>query len=363
LDPEVFRFPCAHAFQADRIDEPGQFIGGPENRLVELALNSIFAGHQTTEDYRLWVFCGPSGVGKSTLMHGIAREWPRRHPDQPVVLTSGSDWARQHAAALKDGPLGPWGNSHQRLALFLMDDVDRISHRVAAQRELVRVIDDLQARLCRLVFTCKVDPASWHLFQPALASRLSGGLTVALQLPGAACRQAVVATYCKRHAPQLSPRTVTRLAGALAGTVPAIRSRLASSLFGAHTVEEGTPSAAQPIAWERLQPRPLPLRSIVGSVARYFGVANKLLAGPSRRQAVVLPRAVAMYLARKHTRLTLKQIGWQMGRRDHTTVLHACRKIESLVPRDPCVRQAVGDLSELLTSSERPELHPKDRPR
>ncbi len=321
-----------------------RFFAGPENVLVEVAVRSIL--NDQAGRFNPLFFHGSNGTGKSHLVCGIAAQ-RRRRLRGGAVYVSAKEFARELADAFEVNAVVEFRTKYRDCLLFVLEDVESLSGRSAAQIELVHTFDALFDRGAQIILTASAPPARLNQLHPMLASRLNQGLVVALAPPGVEAR-----TVLLRHLAQLRHVELTEtvgqiLAEGLCGTVPDLFAAVAE-LGSVARLNGGTISAesAREFVRSYLAVREPPLSAIAVKTARYFALRLADLRGPSRRRAVVTARDVAMYLARLVTSHSFDQIGEYFGGRDHTTVAHGCRKTGSLLKSDPAIQQAVQKLGE-----------------
>jgi chromosomal replication initiator protein len=332
-----------------------EFIGGPENALCQVASESLL---QDPPRYNPLVFFGPSATGKSALARGLPARWRQLNKGAKAVVTSGADLGRDYSHALETDSLADFRAKYRRAALLVIDDLHQLGERASVQNELACTLDVLLDRGHRVIVTLPQMPTECSSLASGLASRLSAGLTVPLVAPGPAARRQILRRLAELQQLHLPEEFITRIAdhppdGANpAATVPEIR-KLVLQLAEA-SQQQGRPINAgllrQLFAAHNKVPK-TPLKSITRLVCKYFHLRNAELKGPTRQQRIVRARGVAMLLARQLTGESLEQVGRHFGNRDHTTVLHACRKTESLIENDPAIRQAVEDLTMQLSAT------------
>jgi chromosomal replication initiator protein len=288
---------------------------------------------------------GPAGAGKTHLVSALAHETTQRGPRLVVnVLPAGDREALGRFWSDAESESG--AQEARGCDLFIVEDVQHLP--VGFARSLARLIDDLLVRQVQMVFTARVGPRQLEL-PVRLTSRMASGLVVGVEVPGVESRRAILADKAQRRQLPVRPEVLDWLAHHLAGGGRQLEGALAR-LDQLGVGRDGPPDVDTVIGHFREEAdlaRPSVDR-IAQRVGRLFHVELRLLRSERRGRGVVLPRQVGMYLARQLTGLSLGQIGAYFGGRDHTTVLHACRKVERALTEDASlsgtVRQLYQDL-------------------
>ena len=332
------------SFQDDRREPTTlEFFAGPENCLIEPAIAGVL-GRQPAP-YNPLVLYGPSGTGKSHLARGLAATWKSSFPQSRVAYATAVDFAREMSEAFVTQAVEDFRARYRGVSLAVFEDVGELADKPAAQEELLRTLDAVVQRGGQVVVTVPSAPREIAGFLPALQSRLSAGLCLPLALPGPDTRLAILERWSKLREVEMADSLLKLLAKGLAGTVPELLGAMLQLEVPAR--EKGRPINAHQIRDllsrrdSTLRPK---LRDIATLTARHFGLKLDDLRGDSRRRPVVVARDVAIYLCRQLTRESLARIGEYFGGRDHTTVLHACRKAAELLQTDPAIREAIDRL-------------------
>jgi chromosomal replication initiator protein len=319
------------------------FLAGPENYLAATAVTGFFEA-ATQVDPPL-VFYGPSGVGKTHLAMGLAAGSQRYFPERRAAYVTGSEFARDVNDAVARKTTAELRAKYRQLDLLIVDGMDTLASKPSAQGELLHTLDALRNRAGRVVVATRQSPTDMAKLVPALRGRLCEGLVVPVAAPGPEARFELVVQLAAARRIEISRRAARALAAGLPVTAP----RLMSALGDLHAAarERGKPIdlvAVRKLTRERASAGGHTLRDIANLASRHHGLKLAELKGASRRQTVVVARGIAVYLARKLTNSSLEQIGQFFGDRDHTTMLHAYRRIEELLESDPNVRRTVGEL-------------------
>lgn len=323
------------------------FVVGPENRLVEGVVGALCGGRAGA--YNPLVIHGPSGVGKSHLAWGLAQLW-KTQLRREVAYTTGDDFARALVDAQETHAVEDFRVRHRKVDLFVLEHLERLVGRATAQEELLHAIDSLVWSGRQVLVTAVAAPPEISGLLPGLAGRLMEGLVVPLVLPGTDARAAIVRALAQGRQLELPEAVVRVLAEGLRASAAELQGVVAR-IDAAERLEGQTVDVelARRCVSEHRGQHPPELRRIAGATARYFSLRMSELKSPSRRQAVVKARGVAMYLARLLTCESLESIGRYFGGRDHTTVLHACRKVEGSLGSEAVIHEAVKRLEQELS--------------
>jgi chromosomal replication initiator protein len=296
---------------------------------------------------------GPAGTGKTHLVHALVAEVTRRCSDLVVAILSAGDLDHPAQRPERAGESPRVASAETALEaaqesdLIILEDIHHLP--AQATEACVQLLDVAWARQRQVVTTSLVGPQRLAhrtgRFSARLTSRLVSGLVVALEPLQAASRLALLKEKAQRRQLAVSPEVFSWLAKRLTGggrqlegaltrleTLGRMHSKpLDVALVAAHFLEQ---TDASLVTVERISQR-------VGS---YFHVETRLLQSRRRSRKVLLPRQVSMYLARQLTSHSLDQIGAYFGGRDHSTVLHACRKVERALEKDAVLSGAVRQL-------------------
>lgn len=342
-------------FTGMTLDRERPFFVGDENSLVQIVCHQLFLG--TVDDagtHQRWgpfVFCGATGSGKTHLLEGLAQNWQAVNDASECLMVSGADWARAFAHALHGGQLSQWRLRIRQVGMFVLDDLEQLEGKIAAQRELSSLLDDLQSSGRPCLISAHKNPRSINQLLTGLAGRLTAGLVIQLQTPGLQCRRAILEFLAMRQECRLTPMAAYALAQSSTNVTNLNRLLSHCRLFATNEnpiIDTRTVTQAR----NSLAKTEVSMADICRAAARYFQVTNKQIRGRSRRRGVALARNIAIYLSREMTSSTLKEIGRYFGNRDHTTVMHSCRKMKRQMRTEAAISTPIEDLRSHLSKEE-----------
>ncbi|MFO0921860.1 MAG: DnaA/Hda family protein [Pirellulales bacterium] len=304
------------------------FLIGPENReLLDLIRVESIVHLASASPIFLY---GPTGVGKTAVALTLAGRWAMAVDSRGITLTTGADFGRQFAHACEADDMDRFRQRHRGCRLLVIDSIHELVNKVGAQEELVHTLDELRERGTPVVATAPKLPGSIRGLKAALTSRLMSGLTLQLHMPGVETRREILVALSRSMGEMLSEEELDRLVENLPSSTSALQLRgvLIQWLHHQRFAHDSREQSLQVVIENQQKARVPAIQDIAKAVAKQLGVRLSDLKGATRKANVVRARGLAMYLARQWTSLSLQQIGEHFGNRDHTTVLHACRKTE-----------------------------------
>ena len=296
-------------------------------------MTALAAADQPGDAYNpLFIYGGP-GLGKTHLLHAIAHR--AAQANRRVVYATSEQFTNDFVTSISQGHQDEFRRKYRSAHLLLVDDVQFLGSKERTQDEFFHTFNDLHTDGCQVVLTCDHSPKGIAGLQSRLSSRFQWGLIADIQPPDEETRLAILNRKALEQQITIPPEVAQYLADRAQDNVRELEGSLnrvaayASLLRSAITMELA--SLALTALTPPLSPAPLTSEAVVSGVARYFNVSPATLAGPSRARPIAEARHVAMYLLREESQLPLKQIGRLLGNRDHSTVIHGCRKVSTLV--------------------------------
>jgi chromosomal replication initiator protein len=330
------------------------YLQGAENALARDAALALLRGQR--EGLSPLLIHGPSGAGKTRLLDALALEWHQRHPAIPAQLLDAETFAAACAAAGRRA--ADWSALRDRFrncGLFLLDNLPALARSPLAIDELTFTLDDLEAAGAAIAVACTWPPGQWtpDLLPRRLASRLSCGLAVRLDLPGSDLRRRYLLDHARQKRLRLGSEAIDWILTEVPGGFPQLEGTLVRLALEARL----RPRAALPtldLAFvrqvltqataESAPPSPTSLADTVRAVAATFRVSLRDLRSASRHSSLVEVRHLAMFLAREQTTASFAAIGAYFGGRDPATVRHACRAAATRLQARPDLEAALHKL-------------------
>ena len=327
------------------------FVVGNSNQWAHAASQAV--AETPAHAYNPLFIYGGVGLGKTHLMQGIGNEALASGKLERVCYLSAEQFMNQMIEALQFGKTLEFRNKYRRMDLLLIDDVQFLQGKDATQEEFFHTFNALYDAHKQIVVTSDRPPKEIPTLEERLVSRFEWGLVVDIQPPDLETRIAILQHKAARNSLQLPQDVVLFIAKNVKSNVRELEGSLIrliahSSLNGSDiTIELAEEVLKNILSHETVR---ITVERIQQEVAQEYGVTIDGLKSKKRTKTLTVPRQVAMYLCRQHTDLPLVEIGQAFGGRDHTTVIHACDKVENEIQQDRSIRLRVEQLRERIAS-------------
>jgi len=312
------------------------FVVGPSNKLAYSAALTLAEGRAEDALGPVFVY-GECGLGKTHLLQGTCRRHLERFPAARVRYTTGEQFTNEYITAVKASKLDEFRRKVRNLDLLAIDDIHFLSNKTATQSEFLHTLDAIDFGGARIVMASDEHPRHLRSVSRALVSRFLAGMVVEVERPDREMRLELVKRLAAMRGLQLNDGAVELMAANCVASVREIEGSLTK--LAAMRLVAG-PDAAGEIGCvlvERLfktasnVARPLRIGLIVDAVCERLGVDKSELLGSTRHKRVVMARGIISYLARDLTTMSYPEIGRAIGRRNHSTVLTAGRRIAAQI--------------------------------
>ena len=327
------------------------FVVGKPNEFAYAAAKRVAESDQVS--FNPLFLYGGVGLGKTHLMHAIAWEIRQRTPSRKVVYLSAEKFMYSFVRALRNQDTVSFKENFRSVDVLMIDDVQFISGKDATQEEFFHTFNALVDQGRQLVLSADKSPSNLEEIGDRLRSRLASGLVADLHPTTFELRLGILDAKAEQLGTQVPPKVKEFLAHKISSNVRELEGALIRlvahvQLVGGQITLETAQDLLQDLL--RAHDRRLSMEEIQKRVAEHFKIRISDMSSARRARAVARPRQVAMYLSKQLTSRSLPEIGRAFGGRDHTTVMHAVRKIEELVKADSSFAEDVELLTRMLES-------------
>ena len=328
------------------------FVEGRSNQIARAAALQV-SENIGISSYNPLLLYGGVGLGKTHLMHAVGNSIADRHPNLKVAYMYSQRFMEDMVRAIERGTMSDFTKYYRSVDVLLMDDIQFLAKGMKTQEEFFHVFNRLQEDGSQIVLTCDRYPKEIEGLEERLESRFVWGMTAPVEPPDLETRVAILLKKAELDQVQLPSEAAFFIAERIRSNVRelegALKRVIANSNFTGEpiSIEQVRDSLRDLLA---IQDRQIGLDNIQKRVADYYKIRLGDLHSKTRTRSIARPRQVAMALAKELTNHSLPEIGSAFGGRDHTTVLHACRKIEELKESNRDIREDYNNLLRLLTS-------------
>jgi chromosomal replication initiator protein len=325
------------------------FVVGKPNELAYAAARRVAeAGSVPFNPLFLY---GPVGLGKTHLMHAIAWEIGARYPKRRIIYLSAEKFMYQFVRALRTKDTVAFKDQFRSVDVLMIDDVQFIGGREATQEEFFHTFNALVDQNRQVVISADKSPSDLEGVEERMRSRLGWGLVADIHPTTYELRLGILQAKAERTETEIPAKVLEFLAHKITSNVRELEGAL--NRIVAHATLVGRPitlESSQELLHDllRANDRRVTIEEIQKRVSEHFNVRVTDMHSARRARAVARPRQVAMYLSKQLTARSLPEIGRKFGGRDHTTVMHAVRKIEELKSTDPGFAEDVELLRRML---------------
>ncbi len=327
------------------------FVVGKPNEFAYAAAKRVAESDQVS--FNPLFLYGGVGLGKTHLMHAIAWEIRQRTPHRRVIYLSAEKFMYSFVRALRNQDTVSFKEQFRSVDVLMIDDVQFIAGKDATQEEFFHTFNALVDQGRQIVLSADKSPSSLEEIGDRLRSRLASGLVADLHPTTFELRLGILDAKAEQLGVAVPQKVKEFLAHKITSNVRELEGALTrlvahAQLVGGSLSLETTQELLQDLL--RAHDRRLTMEEIQKRVAEHFKIRVSDMSSARRSRAVARPRQVAMYLSKQLTSRSLPEIGRAFGGRDHTTVIHAVRKIEELVKADTAFAEDVELLTRMLES-------------
>ena len=307
------------------------FVEGKSNHIALAASRQI--GDGLKNSYNPLFIYGGVGLGKTHLMHAVGSEILQKDPSKKVAYVHSEKFVSDMVKSLQLGAINEFKQYYRSLDALLIDDIQFFAKKEQSQEELFHTFNSLLEKGSQMILTCDRYPKEIDGLEDRLKSRLGWGLPVVIEPPELETRVAILLSKAESMQHELNEESAFFIAQKVRSNVRelegALKRVIANSNFTGRpiSVDLIKDSLKDLLA---IQARQVSVENIQKITAEYYNIKMSDILSKRRSRSVARPRQMAMFLAKELTNYSLPEIGESFGGRDHTTVIHACKKINEL---------------------------------
>jgi len=326
-------------------------VEGKSNQLSRAAAMQICSN--PGKDYNPFLIYGGSGLGKTHLMHAIGNAILKNKPNARVMYLNSERYVEEMVKAIQHNKMNQFKSFYRSLDALLIDDIQFFARKEQTQEEFFHNFNALFEGGQQIVLTCDRYPKEVSGLEERLKTRFGWGLTVAVEPPELEMRVAILNSKAQQAQMALPSEVAFFIAKRIRSNVRELEGALRRVIANAKltgtdiTLDFARVALADLLA---VQAKLVTIENIQKTVAEYYNIRLSDLSAKSRSRSIARPRQIAMALSKELTNKSLPEIGKAFGGRDHTTVMHACRKVPELCEEDAAIREDYVNLSRTLSS-------------
>ena len=326
------------------------FVVGSSNQFAQAACQAV--AELPSKAYNPLFIYGGVGLGKTHLLHAVGHETVRLFPGMTVVYLSSERFTNELINAIRYDRTAEFRSRYRTIDLLLIDDIQFISGKERTQEEFFHTFNDLYESRKQIIVSSDCSPKEIPEIEERLRSRFEWGLIADIQPPDFETRVAILKKKAAVERVRLADDVSYLIASRIKSNIRELEGSLTRMIaFCALTGREMSVELAQEVLSDLWgdEEKIITIEQIQRKVSDFFGVKLSDLKAKNRTKAVAFPRQIAMYLARQLTHASLAEVGRAFGGKDHTTVLHAVDKLQTLLQEDPKLRKTIDGLIQGIT--------------
>ena len=322
------------------------FVIGDGNRFPHAA--AVAVAEAPGRSYNPLFVYGDSGLGKTHLLHAIAHDTAKMHPELRICYVNSEEFTNEFINAIRDDRQQQFRSRYRDVDVLLIDDIQFLENKERTQEEFFHTFNDLHGSSRQIVISSDRPPKQLATLEDRLRSRFEWGLITDVSPPDLETRVAILSKKAAAGGVDVDVETLTYIATHIERNIRELEGALIrvaafASLQSVRMDQKLAEAVLRDLIPDASDPEITPA-VVMSQTAGFFGVSMDDLCGSSRSRSLVMARQIAMYLCRELTDLSLPKIGAHFGGRDHTTVIHANKKIEALMAEK---RQVYNQVTEL----------------
>lgn len=325
------------------------FVVGSSNRFAFAASQAV--AESPAKSYNPLFLYSHVGLGKTHLMQSIAHEIKKRHPDLKCVYLSSETFTNELINAIRHRSTDQFREKYRNIDVLLIDDIHFIAGKESTQEEFFHTFNTLHNSHKQIIISSDRPPKEITNLEDRLSSRFAWGLIADIQPPDFETRVAILKKKLEREPIIVPDEVISFIADQIKTNIRELEGALIRVVAYSLLEEKPISLAIAKIVLKDMvkeTSKTISIDMIQKEISSFFEISVSDIKSKKRSRNVILPRQVSMFLARKLTNLSLPEIGAAFGGKDHTTVMHSCRKIETDIEKDADLKKTIEKLLTLL---------------
>lgn len=328
------------------------FVIGKGNQMAHAA--ALVVAEDPGSTYNPLFFYGGVGLGKTHLMHAIGHQMLLNNPNAKVKYVSSETFANDYINSIQNKTSEEFRQEYRNVDLLLVDDIQFFANKEGTQEEFFHTFNALYNDGRQIVLTSDRLPNEIPKLEERLVSRFAWGLSVDITPPDLETRIAILRKKADAERLEIPDDTLSYIAGQIDSNIRELEGALvrvqAYATMNSQDITTSLAADSLKTLRSASSNSQLSILKIQEAVCDFYHIQLKDLKGKKRVKTIVLPRQIAMYLARELTENSLPKIGAEFGGKDHTTVIHSHEKIQQLIETDATIQKEVNEIKQGLIS-------------
>jgi chromosomal replication initiator protein len=331
----------------------GSFVVGPSNEMAYAAAQAVI--RDVGKKYNPLFVYGGVGLGKTHLIQAMGNEMLNLYKNSVRVLyTTSEKFINDVVWAVRNRRMDDVKKKYRDIDVLIVDDIQFIGGKPTTEQEFFYTFNTLYENSKQIIISSDRPPSAIPILEERLRSRFEGGMIVDISYPEYETRLAILKAKANQGGVFIDDKILEQIAARVQKNIRELEGVLNKVVFyQQYKNEKMSDKKLEEIISEAVQvlPRNITVNDIIKSVADFFEVPTSDMTNRSRKQEVVEPRQIAMYLMRDILKVSYPHIGEKLGKRDHTTAIHACEKIKREIGQNPGLNQKIMLIKERLYKS------------
>ena len=329
------------------------FVIGPGNRLAHAAATAV--SNKPGQAYNPLFIHGGVGLGKTHLLQSICQTAMRIHRSMRIYYVSCNGFMTQFVEAVQAGEMSSFRNRFRDFDMLVIDDIHDLSKRDQTQEEFFHTFNTLFQLGRQIVLSSDAPPSEIPYLEERLTSRFGCGLVACVEPPGFETRVAIIKKKAQNRRIEISDEVASYIAAKVDSNIRLLEGAIIKlqgvSLLDNTTIDLEMAKRAIGSVGPDDHQKHVSIQDILDAITSFYDIRLTDLLSKRRHKSVTVPRQLGMWLARRHTRFSLEEIGGYFGGRDHTTVMHAIKSIDSKKGADDRFHRDVGRIEGQLSDT------------